>query len=119
MSEPVKEYVDLFVNIWKERELDDGIAMIRPMYVEFETIPRAWAVFDQFMFGKYVLVAPVLRAGVKNRRLILFGSGNIWIHYWTKREYMVTGDFMYITVEAGLGFVPFFVLKGSQSLIEI
>jgi len=88
------------------------------MYVEFENIPKAWSVFDQFMFGKYVLVAPVLNARVNTRQVILFGEGCVWIHYWTGIEFRVKGEWSVITIDARVGYIPFFILKDSPSLIH-
>lgn len=104
MNEEVKDYVELFTKIWKEREIiNDGIAMVRPLYMEFENVPLAWTLFDQFMFGRYVLVAPVLYAWIRYRRVVLFGKGNTWIHFWSNKEYTVTtGEWMTVKVEAGI-----------------
>lgn len=113
----VRYNVNLFTIFWQERlKNNDEIAMIRPVYVEFESVKLAWSVFDQFMFGQDILVAPVLEAGLIRRSVYLFGLNNTWIHIWTRQEYFLElQDYMLIEVDSPIGQIPVFVLKDSKS----
>ncbi|NJP46458.1 glycoside hydrolase family 31 protein [Actinacidiphila epipremni] len=82
-----------------------GIPLMRPLLLEFPGDPVAWEVEDQFLFGPDILVAPVTRAGARERRVYL-PAGAQWRDAHTGRRYP-GGD--HVTVDAPLERIPLFV----------
>ncbi|KAK5944093.1 hypothetical protein PMZ80_003374 [Knufia obscura] len=54
-----------------------GTPVMRPMFVEFPEDQRCWEVEDQYMFGDRYLVAPVMEAKMKMRKVYL-PEGSKW-----------------------------------------
>jgi alpha-D-xyloside xylohydrolase len=59
-----------------------GTPPIRPLFYDFPSDPLAWDVDDAFLFGPDLLVAPVLHAGDRWRRVYL-PAGTTWRDTWT------------------------------------
>lgn len=74
---------------------ENGLPMVRAMFVEYPEDPGAWLVDDQYLFGSDILVAPMLENGTK--RDVYLPPG-IWIDYQTGMRYstgwneIATGD---------------------------
>lgn len=50
---------------------EQGEPVMRPLFYEFPADPAAWEVEDQYCFGPDYLVAPILEAGQRTRRVYL------------------------------------------------
>jgi len=61
---------------------DTGHPVIRPLFFDFPDDPKAWDIEDQYMFGPDILVAPILEAETRTRRVYLPG-GTTWRDAWT------------------------------------
>jgi alpha-D-xyloside xylohydrolase len=48
-----------------------GTPVMRPLFYEFPDDPRAWLIEDQYLLGPDLLVAPILEAGARERRVYL------------------------------------------------
>ncbi|MCQ2578789.1 MAG: family 31 glucosidase [Treponema sp.] len=48
-----------------------GAPVMRAMFYEFPNDEKCWELRDQYMFGDEYLVAPVLKAGIKSRKVYL------------------------------------------------
>lgn len=57
---------------------EDGAPVMRPMFFDFPDQAEAWQIEDQYMFGPDVLVAPVLEAGQRSRKVWL-PEGTAWV----------------------------------------
>lgn len=55
----------------------DGQPIMRGLFHDFPQDPAAWDVADQFLYGPALLVAPVLEAGARSRRVYL-PAGSSW-----------------------------------------
>jgi alpha-D-xyloside xylohydrolase len=55
---------------------------MRPLLIEFPEDETCWEVDDEFLFGRDLLVAPVLEQGAKQRRIYL-PAGAQWTDAWT------------------------------------
>ncbi|MCV9385112.1 glycoside hydrolase family 31 protein [Reichenbachiella ulvae] len=64
---------------------DNGLPMLRALFVEFPEDPGAWLVDDQYLFGEDMLVAPLFENG-HERQVYLPGSG-AWVDYQTGIRY--------------------------------
>jgi alpha-D-xyloside xylohydrolase len=81
-----------------------GLPLLRPVLLEFPGDPPAWDVDDAFMFGRDLLVAPVLRAGAVTREVYL-PAGATWTH--TDSGTTFPGGSR-VTVDAPLVQIPLF-----------
>jgi alpha-D-xyloside xylohydrolase len=50
---------------------DRGTPPMRPLFYDFPQDNAAWGIEDEFMFGPDILVAPVLYAGARSRKVYL------------------------------------------------
>jgi alpha-glucosidase len=87
----------------------EGLPMQRPLFLHYEDDPVAYQLQYQYMFGRDILVAPVLDAGVTQWRLYL--PDDVWIHMFTQKEY--SGP-KWILVNSPIGSSPVFYRKHSQ-----
>ena len=85
-----------------------GIPMMRPLVFDYPEDQRTYHRADEFIFGKDILVAPVLQPGATHRDVYL--PAGAWYDYWSDTSY--TGS-QTVTVDAPLDRVPFFVKAGS------
>lgn len=63
---------------------EDGLPIVRPLFLEYPDDARAARIEDQYLLGPDVLVAPVLRPGVTERRVYL--PAGQWTDYWSGRR---------------------------------
>src|SRR2546423_889335 len=85
-----------------------GVPLFRPLVLNYQDDLSTYNLDDQFMVGKDLLVAPILKPDV-TRRLVYLPAGT-WYDYWTNKRY-VGGTT--VNVEAPLETVPMFVRGGA------
>ena len=90
---------------------ETGIPLMRPLFVDFPSDTICYEVEDQYMFGPDLLVAPVLEADARSRKVYL-PVNDIWKNAWTDQTYQ---GGQWITVEAPLDQIPLF-LRGNSNL---
>ncbi len=90
---------------------EKGMPPMRPLFVDFPSDPTCWAVEDEYMFGPDLLVAPVLEAGARMRKVYLPG-GSSWQDAWTSQRF---AGGQWIDSGAPLERIPIF-LRGDASL---
>ena len=101
----------LYTQYWRAHRYGEPI--LRPTFLEFEDDPRAFDDCDDFMVGNALLVAPVVRAGAREREVYLPGheDGHTeWVDFHTGR-YFAGGQS--VIVEAPLERLPLFVRAGA------
>ncbi len=64
---------------------ENGLPMMRALFVEFPDDPGAWRIDDQYLFGSDILVAPLFE-NVTSRNVYLPGKQK-WIDYQTGKVY--------------------------------
>ena len=94
---------DLF---WESK--DNGLPIIRPLVMHYEHDDKVKEINDQFLFGKNIMVAPVVVQGQRARAIYL--PEGTWVDYWTK-EVLQGGRF--ILREVPLEVCPIYVKSGS------
>jgi len=62
----------------------EGTPMMRPLVFEFPGDRRLDGVDDEYLFGDFLLVAPVTQEGATSRRIVL--PAGVWFDYWTGRR---------------------------------
>lgn len=82
---------------------------MRPMFLEYPYDMETFDTDAQFMFGKELLIAPVVKKNAKTKNLYL-PEGN-WLNYNDKRT-LYSGE-QWLTVDAPLSCIPMFVKQGS------
>jgi alpha-glucosidase len=87
---------------------ETGMPALRPMFLEFPEDPQTYTLDDQFLFGRDLLVAPVLREGVTEREVYL--PAGDWYDYWTGR--LAAGGRRH-SVPVTLESIPIFVRAGA------
>lgn len=88
---------------------DKGWPIMRAMMLEYPNDQQTFSIDDQFLFGKELLVAPVVKKGAVSRK-VYFPEGE-WIDFYDgKTSY--DGE-QQQTVKAPLSKVPLFVKRGS------
>ena len=85
---------------------EKGIGIIRPLFFYYDE-KEAYEQMYEYLLGRDLLVAPVLKEGARSRKVYL--PDDIWIHLESGQEY-VGGTY---EVEADLGEIPVFVRKNA------
>ena len=86
---------------------EKGSPVIRPLFYGFPEDKKAWEVEDQYLYGADILVAPILYAEQRERRVYL-PEGVNWTEVWTGKEYEGGQT---ITVDAPIDQIPLFVKR--------
>ncbi len=81
--------------------------MLRALVLDYQDDPTTSSIEDQFLFGRSLLVAPILKE--TNTRKVYLPDGN-WIDYWTRA--VISGP-KWIDVEAPLETIPLYVKAGA------
>ncbi len=87
---------------------DTGLPMMRPLVLHYPDDPRTHALTDQYLWGRDILVAPVVTEGATQRRVYL--PEGEWYDFWTGRR-MRGGRT--ITAQAPLERLPLYVRAGA------
>ncbi len=86
-----------------------GETLIRPLFFEFsDSLARKQDY--QYMFGKEMLVAPVLDEGKTHQQVYLPSENQTWIDFWSNKTYRGGQTIDY---NAPLDIIPVFVKAGS------
>ena len=91
---------------------EKGTPVMRPLFYHYDE-ESAYTVTDEYLLGRDILVAPVLKKGAESRKLWL--PEDEWIHYFTGEEYK-GGEY---TVKAPVGTPPVFIRKQSKLSAEV
>jgi alpha-D-xyloside xylohydrolase len=90
----------------------EGLPVFRPLFMEFPADPTSWTVADQYLFGRDILVAPVVEAGARTREVYL-PAGAEWTDHWTGSRYPGGAP---VVVDAPLERIPFFLRDDAAPL---
>ncbi len=63
---------------------ENGLPMVRALFVEFPNDPGSWLIDDQYLFGSDILVAPMMENG--DARDVYLPPGQ-WVDYQTGKKY--------------------------------
>jgi alpha-glucosidase (family GH31 glycosyl hydrolase) len=87
---------------------DTGMPILRAMWLHYADDPRASARGDQYLWGRDILVAPVVEKGATRRQVYL--PRGAWFDFWTNEK--LTG-LQEISREVDLETMPIFVRAGA------
>lgn len=85
---------------------DTGLAIMRPLAVQFPSDAASWPIADEYMLGPSLLVAPVMMQGATSRAVHL--PPGAWFPWASGAP--VSGD---TNADAPVGEIPFYALAGS------
>lgn len=88
---------------------DTGLPLMRALFFEYPNDRETFKLNGQFLFGKELLIAPVVEKGAVTKDVYL--PEGEWINYHDGKTSYRGGQ--WITVDAPLEVVPVFVKKGS------
>jgi len=88
---------------------DTGLPLMRALLLEYPNDTETYKLNGQFLFGKELLVAPVVEKGASSKDVYL--PEGEWINY-NDGKTLYRGS-QWITVNAPLNTIPIFVKKGS------
>ncbi len=111
------QFLPYLYTLFREHERT-GQPVMRPLWYEFPNDKMTYLISDQYMVGGDVLVAPVIREGMRTRGIYL-PVGAEWIDWWTG-ERIESGKIHYL--KTPLDHLPIFVRAGvvipTQSIIQ-
>jgi len=84
-----------------------SLPMVRALVLDFQDDPTTHTLSDEYLFGRSLLVAPILDES--NRRRVYLPAGE-WIDYWSKAT--LEGG-RWIEVDAALDVTPLYVRAGA------
>ena len=87
--------------------VETGLPFIRPMMLNHQDDRNTHNIYDQYYFGKDILIAPILTTG--ETREVYLPKG-VWYDFWTGKKIEGTG---WIKVTALLDTMPMFVKEGT------
>ncbi|MGC1413985.1 MAG: TIM-barrel domain-containing protein [Candidatus Acidiferrum sp.] len=85
-----------------------GMPIIRALWLHFPDDPKATACGDQYLWGKTMLVAPVVEKGAETRKVYLPAGG--WYDFWTGEFLEGGGE---ISRRVDLETIPLYLRAGS------
>jgi alpha-glucosidase len=88
---------------------DTGLPLMRALFLEYPNDSETFDLNGQFLFGRELLVAPVVEKGAVTKKLYL--PEGEWINYNDGKT--VYKGKQWITVEAPLDAIPLFIKKGA------
>ncbi len=91
---------------------EKGVGVVRPLFFYYDE-KEAYKESFEYLLGRDILVAPVIKAGADSREVYL--PNDEWVHLWSGKEY---GGGR-ITVPAPIGEIPVFIRKSAQDVLDI
>ena len=92
---------------------ESGQPVMRGLFHGFPDDPQAWRVADQFLFGRDVLVAPVLEPGARTRRVYL-PAGAGWTDTWSGTEH---DGGTWVEAAAPIDRIPLYLREGASGAL--
>jgi len=104
-------HMDLFPYIYSYavQASKDGSPVTVPLGLAFPDDQKAWTRDFEYMLGDHLLVAPVITAGAKTRKVYL--PKGSWVHFWSRKAYSGPAE---ITIAAPVGGIPIFFRQGAM-----
>lgn len=90
---------------------ETGMPIVRPLFLEFPDQPPAWEIWNQYLYGPDILVAPVYERA-KNSRSVFLPAGFAWTDAWEPAQTHEGGQT--IEIQTPLHKIPLFIRAGSD-----
>lgn len=109
------ERLDFYIKACVEENATMALPVMRPLFYHYDE-KEAYTEKTEYLLGRDILVAPVLKENSESRNVYL--PDDTWIHLFTKKEYK-GGNY---EIEGKVGMPPVFVRKNAElfeKLIEV
>lgn len=106
----IRERLRPYIRTCMEEASRTGAPVMRPLFFDFPEDETCWETEDVYMFGPDLLVAPVMEAGVTERRIYL-PKGTKWTDANTRKVYEGGQT---VTVPAPLEIIPVMIRDGKN-----
>lgn len=111
----IREKMRPYIRKCMEASSRTGEPVMRPLFFDFPEDKQAWETEDAYMFGKDVLVAPVMEAGVSTREVYL-PQGAEWTEISTGKKW---AGGQTVTANAPIDVIPVFTKdESARKLFE-
>ena len=100
----LREKLRPYVRKCMEASSRTGEPVMRPLFFDFPEDPKSWETEDAYMFGKDILVAPVMEPGVSQRQVYL-PKGAEWTEISTGKVFQGGKE---VAANAPLDVIPVF-----------
>ncbi len=100
----IREKLIPYLEVHLKKASDTGIPIMRPLLFDYNKDKNTYSIGDEYMFGDDILVAPIIEAGGRTRRVYL-PEGARWTEAATSRQY--TGGCM-VEASAPIDIIPLF-----------
>ena len=90
---------------------ESGVPIVRAMWLHYPDDERAVARGDQYLWGRDILVAPVVEKGASTRRVYL--PAGTWVDFWTNERHDVPPGGRDVDRAVDLETMPLFVRAGA------
>jgi alpha-glucosidase (family GH31 glycosyl hydrolase) len=87
---------------------DTGLPLMRPLWLHYPKDPESVRLGDEYLWGRDILVAPVVEKGAQSRRVYL--PPGDWFDFWTNKKVSAT---RWIERSVDLQTMPLFVRAGA------
>jgi alpha-D-xyloside xylohydrolase len=98
-----------FIRSYTYQATQDGVPVIRALFLEHPDDPATYSVADEYFFGEQFLVAPFVAAGEK--RNVYFPQGATYLEYFNKTQVRRGGTTA--GVDLALEYIPVYVKAGA------
>jgi alpha-glucosidase len=88
---------------------ETGAPVMRPLWFEYPDDSRTYTIEDEYLVGRDLLVAPVVREAA-TKRSVYFPGGDNWVDWWTGKTYEGGKE---AEIEAPLDRLPLFARAGA------
>ena len=102
------QFLPYIYTLFREHERS-GTPVMRPLWYEFPSDKQTYLIADQYMVGSDILVAPVVKEGMRTRGIYL-PTGAEWMDWWTGDK-LESGKTHYL--QTPLDRVPIFIRVGA------
>lgn len=97
----------IYSNAWEVTAA--ASTMMRGLAMDFKQDKKTWDINDQYLFGKSLLVAPIVDS-LSNTRQIYLPKGTTWTDFWTGEQHQGGNT---VVKKAPTDIIPLYVKAGS------
>ncbi|WP_416828412.1 TIM-barrel domain-containing protein [Ectobacillus polymachus] len=97
-----------------QKASESGLPMMRALMVDYPDDVRGRGLYDEYLFGESLLVAPIIEEGAVTRNVYL--PEGTWFDFWTNKK--IKGPIM-IRVNAQVNQIPVFVKANRILLLNV
>lgn len=94
---------------------EQGIPVVRPLWLEVPGETIAWTIDSQFFFGSDILIAPILEPKTSARKFWL--PPGEWVHMFTRKKFLAKEGGLWLELDAPLG-QPLVLINGASKWID-